>query len=253
MNNTSNELGRIGAVLKKNRTQCGLSIDTICEKTGIIPSRLIDFETSKALPSLEQLQKLASMFHTTIAALFLETDAKIYSMPYKDRIKDHKLANPIPAKFAIGDWSGDGHRESDDVIFQVNYPICDIQDAYKESCKLTGVQFNHGKNYSTPNGEYAFNQILTEYGEPFITPEQTAILKKFHVITDEIINKLRLREIDDNEFIVDDVKQFVTILIRFISLSMPDDFVASHVNENRIPYINGHGSDLNVQFGYGIY
>lgn len=233
--------------------QYELSIKAVCEKTGIIPSRLVDFEDGKALPSLEQLQKLASVFHTTIAALFLETDAKIYSMPYKDSIKDHKLANPILARFAIGDWSGDGHKECNDVTFQVNYPICDIQNAYKESCKLTGVQFNHGKNYITSNGEYVYNQILTEYDEPFITPEQTAILKKFHVITDEIINKLQLKELDDNELIVDDVKQFITILIRFISLSMPDDFVASHVNENKIPYINGHGSDLNVQFGYGIY
>ena len=90
MNNTSNELERIGAVLKENRTQCGLSIDAICEKTGIIPSRLVDFEDGEALPSLEQLQKLASVFHTTITTLFLETDAT-YLAPKSDTKQKPKI------------------------------------------------------------------------------------------------------------------------------------------------------------------
>lgn len=73
---SSNELKGIGAVLKENRMQCGLSVETLCEKTGIIPSRLTDFEAGTALPSLEQMQKLADVFHKSLSALFSETDEK---------------------------------------------------------------------------------------------------------------------------------------------------------------------------------
>ena len=174
-------------------------------------------------------------------------------MSYKDSIKNHKLAKPILTKLAIGDWSGDGHKQSDDIIYHVNYPVRDIQNAYKESCKLTGVQFHHGKNYITPGGEFLYDQILTEYGESHITPEQTTILKKFHVITDEIMHELQLKEISDNEILIEEAKDLATIIMRFIVLSMPDDFIAAQQEKEDIPAINGYQGDLNVQFGYGIY
>jgi hypothetical protein len=57
-------------------------------------------------------------------------------------IKDHKFI------ILIGDWSSDGHGKSESFVLNGNYPVKMLRQAYKDSCKLTGVQFNHNYNYT---------------------------------------------------------------------------------------------------------
>jgi len=42
----------------------------------------------------------------------------------------------------LGDWSDDGHGKYEKVLVEVNKTIEEVQNAYKNSCKLTGISFN---------------------------------------------------------------------------------------------------------------
>jgi len=41
-----------------------------------------------------------------------------------------------------------GHSKSDEYVFEGNYHVSKLRQAYKDSCRLTGVQFNHNQNYT---------------------------------------------------------------------------------------------------------
>lgn len=38
-------------------------------------------------------------------------------------------------KLVLGDWSDDGHGISKDFLFECNYDVHKIRQAYKDSCK----------------------------------------------------------------------------------------------------------------------
>lgn len=74
-----------------------------------------------------------------------------------------KLDTPVLTELTIGDWSEDGHCRYNKIQYYVNYAISDIRQAYKSSCLMTGVQFNHNQNYTGTGEGYIFDQICTEY------------------------------------------------------------------------------------------
>ena len=45
-------------------------------------------------------------------------------------------------KLVLGDWSKDGHKQSEDFLFDCNYDVHKIRQAYKDSCKKLGVAFH---------------------------------------------------------------------------------------------------------------
>ena len=49
-------------------------------------------------------------------------------------------------KLVLGDWSKDGHKQSEDFLFDCNYDVHKIRQAYKDSCKKLGVAF-HDEDY----------------------------------------------------------------------------------------------------------
>ena len=51
-------------------------------------------------------------------------------------------------KLVLGDWSKDGHKQSEDFLFDCNYDVHKIRQAYKDSCKKLGITFNDGRNYT---------------------------------------------------------------------------------------------------------
>ena len=57
----------------------------------------------------------------------------------------------------LGDWSGDGHGISEKVLIESNVSAQEIQEAYKASCKLTGVSFNHNNDYTGIKRSYDDN------------------------------------------------------------------------------------------------
>lgn len=165
----------------------------------------------------------------------------------------HKLAKEMKAMLTIGDWSGDGHGHFEKIYYMVNYPVADIQQAYKDSCKTTGIQFNRNKNYTGVGGKMIYDQILTAYENNQIRPKEVEILRKHKVITDEWLSGHSLVEQADAYITLTEAEDVADLVMRFISLSMPNDFVYIKV-ENEVEPINGWwDKNLNCQFGYGIY
>ena len=150
-------------------------------------------------------------------------------------------------KISIGDWSEDGHNQYEQFVFESNKPVEEIQQAYKDSCKLTGLQFNHNEDYTGLNlnwqhPEYDDRQICTEYEDGEVSQFAKDILSTHGLDVPEDFYE----------------EEFLQLLIDFIKLSLPDlelveaSFKRSELKE--IPALNGWWNDnLNVQFGYGLY
>lgn len=149
-------------------------------------------------------------------------------------------------KLSIGDWSEDGHNQYEEFVYNSNKSVNEIRQAYKDSCKLTGLQFNHNENYSsrTEHSEYGSKRhICTEYQDDEISEFAKGILEEHHIVVNS--NSL-------------DVDTFTNLLIEFIKLSLPDlileeaSFKRSELKN--IDAINGWwNKELNVQFGYGLF
>lgn len=155
-------------------------------------------------------------------------------------------------KLIIGDWSGDGHERSDEVILSTNKTVEEIQQAYKDSCKLTGLSFNINQDYTELNlnyshPEYTDRKIATDYQNNTISKLAEEILLKHGInVRDGYICK------PDDLVRIDDVNHFTKIWIKFVQLSLPD-LILTPI-EDDVPVINGWwNKNLNVQFGYGLY
>ena len=69
-------------------------------------------------------------------------------------------------KLVLGDWSKDGHKQSEDFLFDCNYDVHKIRQAYKDSCKKLGITFNDGRDYTDLGLDYKDGrQIWTTYEE----------------------------------------------------------------------------------------
>ncbi len=167
-----------------------------------------------------------------------------------------KLKTPILTRLTLGDWSGDGHEETDQYVFQINYPVADLQQAYKDSCKKVGIQFNHNENYMGTGGN-VYDQIFTEYGDNIIPYEEAALLRAHGILNDDLLNGSIEEDDEGGIYVTPDGegKEFVANLImRFIAASMPADFEYQMAKDFDIEPLNGWwNKNLNVQFGYGLY
>ncbi len=146
------------------------------------------------------------------------------------------LMNKI--KIVIGDWSDDWHGQCEDYVYEVNKTVAEMQQAYKDSCRKTLVQFNHSENY-TPIKDPI--EIWTEYDDREIPEEAVEILAQHWV--------------DVSEF--EYSEEAVEIILSFIKISLPD-LVWEEAGYKRselesIPSVNGWWWDLNVQFWYWLY
>lgn len=144
----------------------------------------------------------------------------------------------------MGDPSSDGHGRSEEIDVKTNYPVELLQQAYKDSCKLTGVSFNHNNNFTGLKLSHSEEQdrlICVDYQDNTI-PELALEILEQHGLSDEFLSK-------DRHF--DGADHLAETIMRFIGLSMPEDFEFKLVENSKI-YLNGWGN-LNVQFGYGLY
>lgn len=155
-------------------------------------------------------------------------------------------------KLVLGDWSDDGHGEYEVFGIISNYNVSILRKAYKNSCKLTGLTFNHNEDYTgLLKGKYGhWRQLFTEYESSEIEPEACKILEEYSLI--------KKNDWDEEEDcgICMDVDDVADLIMRFIALSMPEDFVYtfSDIGLKNAEPINGfYNSELNVQFGYGLF
>lgn len=158
----------------------------------------------------------------------------------------------MKVKLEIGDPSGDGHKQHETFIFESNKTVQEIRKAYKDSCKLTGLSFNHNQDFTGLNlawnhPEHDDRQIYVEYESTGISRLAEEILLKHGIDVwkgyDEDIDH-------EEECEIDGADHFVELWTKFVQLSLPD-LILTQITDNSIPCINEE--DLNVQFGYGLY
>lgn len=152
-------------------------------------------------------------------------------------------------KIVLGDWSHDGHNQSENFLFKTNYTQEQIQEAYRESCRKTGLQFHHKQwkeDYSdgTP--------LFTEYEEYWVSKEVHDGLVGLGI--PEEIDLVTYDDEEDEEanYQCDGSDHLVLIILWFISLSLPEDFKYEIIKDD-VPSINGWWGKLNHQFGYGLF
>lgn len=163
-----------------------------------------------------------------------------------------RLKEGITVCITTGDWSGDGHGKYDQIKYAVNYPISELRDAYKKSCKATGIQFTHNTDYTGLGKNY--DNIWTEYQDCDIRPGDANTLKEHGILNDAFLTEHNLREEDDGTVTLFTPIDAADLIMRFISYSMPKDFIYMKIADPNPESINGWWNhDLNCQFGYGLY
>lgn len=152
-------------------------------------------------------------------------------------------------KLTLGDWSGDGHEEYREFLFDCNYDIHKIRQAYKDSCKKLGISFNHNTDYTELGLHFRDErQIWTEYEDGNISEFAFNILK-----TAGCLDNIDYYE-EDGECFIEECSECASLIMNFIALSMPSDFEYKPVEEVKYEAINGWWNDeLNEQFGYGLF
>ena len=149
----------------------------------------------------------------------------------------------------IGDWSYDGHGKYEKILVSVNKEVIKVQEAYKSSCKLTGISFNHSGDFTGKEEERGLKEagkyrISAEYKDNSISKEVEAILCEYNYPMSKFDNY------KDCFYLYQD--SFVDLWFWFVGLSLPD--LEWKKVEDDIPVINGYWDDnLNIQLGYGIF
>jgi len=149
--------------------------------------------------------------------------------------------------FVLGDWSDDGHGKTEKFLINSNKSVEEIQNAYKDSCKLTGISFNGGDDYTESGRNYKSAgrfQIAVDYEESKLSEDVLDVLEKFKC-PKEIIEYYNEEAEEYN---------YIKLWFWFVSLSLPGLGYETIQDINDTPYINGYwNKNLNTTFGYGLY
>lgn len=162
---------------------------------------------------------------------------------------------PYIVKLTLGDWSEDGHGKSKEYLFKSNYPVETIQEAYKTSCRLTGVQFNYNQDYTEGlcSGYGSWRQIFTEYEDSSLAPDAIIALREHGLDPAKYCSeKYTDEDLQEDNHMSFDVDGAADLIMAFIKLSMPKDWNYDKIKlESKA--INGWWGKLNHQFGYGLF
>lgn len=152
-------------------------------------------------------------------------------------------------KLVLGDWAEEGHGRTRDFLFDCNYDVSKIRQAYKDSCKKLGVAFDHCVGYiAIKDNDNADSRLIwTEYDDFDITKTAFEILN-----TSGCFNGISYYQ-DGSFYNIQDLEDCATLIMNFIALSMPEDFRYEVVKEPQIESINSWNDELNEQFGYGLF
>lgn len=153
-------------------------------------------------------------------------------------------------KLELGDWSGDGHRLSESFLFDCNYDIHKIRQAYKDSCKKLGIAFNYKEDYTGLSLSLASERLIwTGYQESSISQTAFDILnnaKCFHGVKVKYIE-------EESSYFVYGIEDGAKFIMNFIAFSMPEDFRYKLTKEPKVESINSWNDELSQQFGYGLF
>ncbi|RLA62859.1 MAG: hypothetical protein DRQ78_07505 [Epsilonproteobacteria bacterium] len=160
-------------------------------------------------------------------------------------------------KFAIGDWSGDGHEKSDYVRFKSNKTADEIRRAYWEACCDTQVAFHHSDlvdygNYNNMSKDVEVSRIkwrvLHGYEDNRLPAEVVERFEANGIRSDFFQEPLN----EDGSQSISNAEELAKLLLWFISL--PQEEFEYELISDQTECINGFwDKSLNVGFGYGLY
>ena len=136
-------------------------------------------------------------------------------------------------KLVIGDWSKDGHSQSEEVFINCNKTKEELNAYYRKSCLLAKVQFTENENLTGLELDWqVFNKhkILVEYGRNTITDFQKDLLIQ--------------AGIKEEDLIADEASSLVNLFLKFIKLTLPD--LEWEITTSDIP-------TWNTGIGYGLF
>lgn len=152
-------------------------------------------------------------------------------------------------KLEIGDYSEDGYGVHEPVIYDTNYDVAAIAEGYKKSCKKYGIQFNCGDNDFTGLGLKCWDKRALwsnlDTGECWLDEKTHDLLAHTGIVSEEDMMPF------EGEYlaIYANVDGYANAIMRFIALSMPDDFTYRIQEPENIPCLN---DTLGVNLGYGL-
>lgn len=165
-------------------------------------------------------------------------------------------------KVPVGDWSHDGHNQSEDFYVYCNYPVEAMRQAYKDTCKKIGLQLNSSENFTGRDDFWIKSEswriLLAEYEDSVISVEAVEILLNHGFEFNEY-------ELTDDEFECEDEKftayssasassdTVFRLFMWFVSHSMPKDFEWERFNLEAEPIVGYWCDGLNLQIGYGVF
>lgn len=216
--------------------------------------------------------KTSELIKQLTAQLSLLGDKDI-DIPFNSEL--YQYLNPLEQKaekfkISIGDWSHDGHNQSDQYYFWSLTPLIDIQNAFKESCKKYGLIFDCNNDLDIKS-EYDY--IFCDYEDCQIKIELLSYfqsigidVKKYFDYEDsklveynEYINSLKDHEdykISKCNVYFKNIDLMPDFIMDIAKLSMKFEYEpASHTHGEKIKPFNGWWTDneMNIGIGYGLY
>lgn len=167
-------------------------------------------------------------------------------------------------KWTLGDWSGDGHNQTSDVVFRTNNTADEIREAYWDSCVETGIALHRDDMLNHPSYRVMserkdvskiHTRLFANYDDCQIHLDTLQDLIDLGFRHGAEILKVAMEESVDGRvrsiYIGED--DLSEILFFYITLSLPG-FEYEEVSPPQIESINGFWDEgLNVGIGYGIF
>jgi hypothetical protein len=145
-------------------------------------------------------------------------------------------------KLVVGDWSHDGHNQSEFVYFDCNLTEVELKAAYLEAVEKCGVGLHR------PRKGEKHTAVCTEYEQRTIPLELKAKMEAVGV---------DFEKVGGSEIIVGEWGDFggkgiAKLFLELVKAARPH-FEYEIIND-RVPCVNGFWSkDFNISFGYGMY
>ena len=141
----------------------------------------------------------------------------------------------------LGDVEQAGHCITEHITFDVNFGIEKMLKAYEESCNKLRLTFDIKDNWFKREGDY--ERVWCEYGENYISSKAAKILKDAGCF-----KGISYEEIYDGKCVIWEDEDRATLIMNFISLSMPKKFKYK-INKKK----KGTAINSLIDFGYGLY
>lgn len=141
----------------------------------------------------------------------------------------------------IGDWSKDGHSQSENITMEMNKSKEEIIDAYHKTTELLNMTFDS-------NDMIGSNPIrlINGWEDDKLSREVADILSS-HGVNFELFGDYYPEK--DCYFL--DAEDAAILFMEFVKISLPD-LEYKRIN-NKTPYLFGYWGDLNISVGYGVF